>query len=638
MNCASLSPQGCVLQPESTYASTGGGKSDRGSPKLRRGASVWRLLPDPLRGIGGRLLVRVLIFSSVITLLLTLAQLYLDYRSDVQAIDQKMSEIDSSYRQSLSEGLWEMDGRQLQLQVEGILRLPNIHYVELRETTDQAAPLVVTAGSHQPNPPERHELKIYYSKGDARQLIGILAVEATYDEIYRQLLNTAATIMVAQAIKTFMVSFFILLTVHRLVTRHITAIGTSLRGYDLRGSQEPLRLQRRPSGPSDELDFLVGAFNQMWTGLQQAYDDLQLQVGLLQRLPVSAWTLKPDGTPDFVNQVWLEFAGQTLDFARSHPEAWMTAIHPDDRAMAVKSFWEGVHSGQDFAMETRSLRARDGAYRWHLQQAVVLRDPEGKLLRFVGTTTDIDDLKRAEEALRQAQGDLARINRVTTMGELAASLAHEVTQPITGALTNATVCLRGLDRDQPDYDQLRTAVNRMVRDAQRAADILKRIRSQFERGSLDREVLDLNEINRGTVALLRDQAARYKISVRTELATDLPQIAGDRVQLQQVAMNLIVNSIEAMKNVDGVREIVVKSQRVDNHILVSVSDTGPGFPQDLAEQIFDPFFTTKPDGTGMGLRVARSIIESHGGRMWAIGSHGRGATFHLSLPFAISGQ
>ncbi|WP_352668400.1 ATP-binding protein [Mesorhizobium sp. M0166] len=177
----------------------------------------------------------------------------------------------------------------------------------------------------------------------------------------------------------------------------------------------------------------------------------------------------------------------------------------------------------------------------------------------------------------------------------------------------------------------------MVRDAQRAAEILRRIRSQFERGNLDREVLDVNEINRGTVALLRDQAARYNISVRTELATDLPQIAGDRVQLQQVAMNLIVNSIEAMKNFEGIREVVVKSQRVENDILVSVSDTGPGFPQELAEQIFDPFFTTKPDGTGMGLRVARSIIESHGGRMWAIGSHGNGATFHLSLPAAISG-
>ena len=133
------------------------------------------------------------------------------------------------------------------------------------------------------------------------------------------------------------------------------------------------------------------------------YTDLQLQVGLLQHLPVSAWTLKPDGTPDFVNQVWLEFAGQTPDFVKSHPEAWMTAVHPEDRERAAKSFWDGVHSGEDFAFETRSLRAQDGTYRWHLQQAVVLRNAEGTVLKFVGTTTDIDDQKRTEEALRQAE-------------------------------------------------------------------------------------------------------------------------------------------------------------------------------------------------------------------------------------------
>ena len=186
--------------------------------------------------------------------------------------------------------------------------------------------------------------------------------------------------------------------------------------------------------------------SRLYDELQQADAELQLQVGLLQQLPVSAWTLKPDGTPDFVNQVWLEFAGQTLDFVRSHPEAWMTAVHPEDREMAAKSFWEGVHSGQGFAFETRSLRAQDGTYRWHLQQAVVLRDSEGKVLKFVGTTTDIDDQKRTEEALRQAQGDLAHINRVTTMGELAASLAHEISQPISGAMTNANVGLRALGK------------------------------------------------------------------------------------------------------------------------------------------------------------------------------------------------
>ena len=369
------------------------------------------------------------------------------------------------------------------------------------------------------------------------------------------------------------------------------------------------------------------------------YTDLQLQVGLLQHLPVSAWTLSPEGTPDFVNQGWLKFSGQTLDFVRSHPEAWMTAVHPEDRETAAKTFWEGVNSGRSFAIETRSLRAQDGTYRWHLQQAVVLHDSEGKVLKFVGTTTDIDDQKRAEEALRQAQGDLARINRATTMGELTASLAHEVSQPISGVITNANVSLRKLGRDSPDLHEVREAVARIVRDGQRAAKILGRIRSQFQKTSLDRETLDLNEIIPETLVLLRDEAARHNISIRTELAADLPEVDGDRVQLQQVAMNLIVNSIEAMKDVDGVRELVIKSQRAENgQILVSVSDTGIGFPSQLADQIFDPFFTTKAHGTGMGLRISRSIIESHGGRMWAVSTSGRGSVFHMNLPAAVPGQ
>jgi signal transduction histidine kinase len=266
---------------------------------------------------------------------------------------------------------------------------------------------------------------------------------------------------------------------------------------------------------------------------------------------------------------------------------------------------------------------------------VVLRDAEGKTLKFVGTTTDIDDQKRVEEALRQARDDLARINRVTTMGELAASLVHEVSQPISGAMTNANTCLRKLGSDELDLDGVRTAIARIARDAQRAAEIIARIRSQFKRGAMQREVIDVNEINRETVALLRSEAGRYDISVRTELADDVPHVVGDRVQLQQVAMNLIINSIEATKDVDGIREIVIKSRRAENdQILVSVSDTGIGFSPQLAEQIFEPFFTTKPHGTGMGLRISRSIIEFHGGSLWAVGNPGRGATFHLNLPAA----
>jgi PAS domain S-box-containing protein len=267
----------------------------------------------------------------------------------------------------------------------------------------------------------------------------------------------------------------------------------------------------------------------------------------------------------------------------------------------------------------------------------LLETEDGTLVS--GAVRDVTERMRAEEALRQAQDDLARINRVTTMGELTASLAHEISQPISGAMTNANVGLRKLGGDNPDLDEVREVFAKIVRDAKRATEIIGRIRSQFEKGVPNQESLNLNEIIPETIALLRDQAMRQNISIRTELAADLPQIVGDRVQLQQVAMNLILNSIEAMKDVDDTRELVIKSERAENkQILVSFADTGIGLSPQMAEQIFEPFFTTKPRGTGMGLRISRSIIESHGGRLWVVGSPGRGATFHLNLPAATQSQ
>ena len=795
------------------------------------------------------------------------------------------------------------------------------------------------------------------------------------------------------------------------ITEQITIGLTSVRAYE---QERHAELEREKLRASEER---LAETSRLYRELQRTDEELQLQVELLQQLPVSAWTLKPDGTPDFVNRVWLELSGQTLDFVRSYPEAWMTAVHPADREAVSRAFWVGIGSGQGFAMEARTLRARDLTYRWHLHQAVVLRDSEGKVLKFVGTTTDIDDLrlaearlregehesrmivdsipglvalmspggalevvnrqlleyfgqtfeelkgwgtndtihpedrprvidifsrsiaagtpyeiaqrykradgiyrwfqnrgypirdangdiarwcvlltdiddqKRAEEALkgrehdlkliidtiptlswcnrtdgsneflskswheytglppeeahgwgwqvtfhpedlpplmkrwgemlisgepgeiearlrrwdgayrwfliraepfrdesgtivrwygtstdiedrkrgeealreseqsfrlildgiaglvaimsatgeievvnrqvleyfgrtmeqlkgwstgnevhpddlsgvhaawvrsletmcvydvdhrlrrvdgvyrwfharglplcdpegrvlrwyvlltdihdrmeaeerlRQAQGDLARINRVTTMGELAASLSHEIKQPISGAITNVSTCLRKLGRDEPNLDEVRVAVTRIERDLHRTAEIVDRIRAQFEKGAASKQTLEVNEIIPETVALLRDEAVRHGILVRTELAADLPKIVGDRLQLQQVMMNLILNSIEAMKNVDGIREIIIQSQRAEKEqILVSFSDTGVGLPLQIVEKIFDPFFTTKPHGTGMGLRISRSIIESHGGRLWAVSPSGRGATFQFKLPAVMQNQ
>jgi C4-dicarboxylate-specific signal transduction histidine kinase len=245
----------------------------------------------------------------------------------------------------------------------------------------------------------------------------------------------------------------------------------------------------------------------------------------------------------------------------------------------------------------------------------------------------VTERKRAEETLRQAQADLAHVNRVTTMGELTATLAHEVKQPIAAAVTDARTLLRWLAGDTPDIERARAAAMRIAEDGRRATDIISRVRLLFTKSAPQREWVDMNELIREMVVLLRSEAMRHAISVRTALATDLPHVIGDRVQLQQVLLNLIMNSIDAMKTVEGTRDLAITSQRRDGEqLLVSVSDTGVGLPPQQADQIFKAFFTTKDHGIGMGLSISRSIVESHGGCLWAADHAPRGASFSLTLP------
>jgi PAS domain S-box-containing protein len=246
---------------------------------------------------------------------------------------------------------------------------------------------------------------------------------------------------------------------------------------------------------------------------------------------------------------------------------------------------------------------------------------------------DVTELTLASEALRQAQSDLAHASRMTTMGELTASLAHEVNQPITAAITGASTCVRWLTREVPDLQEAREAALGAVRSAKRAADIINRIRSISKKGESNRQLVDINEVVREIIALLDNEARRHSISILTDLNANLPMVMADSVQVQQVMMNLIMNSIDAMKDIDGAREIVVRSQTVDDQeLMISVSDTGVGLPPQQTNQIFDAFFTTKAHGIGMGLRISRSIVESHGGRLWASGNAPRGASFYFTLP------
>jgi signal transduction histidine kinase len=246
-------------------------------------------------------------------------------------------------------------------------------------------------------------------------------------------------------------------------------------------------------------------------------------------------------------------------------------------------------------------------------------------------------MARAErERLRQAQADLAHINRVTTMGELTASLAHEIKQPITAAMTDAKTCLRWLQRDYPDTEEAGEAASRMVKDVTRAADIINSISLLFKKDALQRDFLDVNELIGEMIVLLRSEANRYSLSIRTELAEDLPRVMADRVQLQQVFMNLMLNGIDAMKETGGGGELTIRSECDEGQLLISVSDTGVGLPPEREEQIFRAFFTTKDNGTGMGLPITRSIIESHGGRLWVTDSAEQGATFQFTLPAMLA--
>ncbi len=312
-------------------------------------------------------------------------------------------------------------------------------------------------------------------------------------------------------------------------------------------------------------------------------------------------------------------------------ELILQRTHPADAGLVQQITERASRDGKDFDYECR-LAMPDGSIKNVQLVAHVLRDTAGRI-EFVGALTDISERKRTEEALRQAQADLARVSRVTTMGELTASLAHEVNQPITAAVTDANACLRWLTRDAPDVEEARAAAARIVKDAMRAADIVSRIRLLFKKRTPPREWVDLNEVIREMVVLLRGEATRYSISVRTELAPNPPLVMGDRVLLQQVMMNLMMNGTDAMKAVDGTRELAITSRSADwEECLVSVSDTGVGLPAQQADQIFDAFFSTKPHGTGMGLTISRSIVESHGGRLWAGSNAPRGASFYFTLP------
>jgi len=312
-------------------------------------------------------------------------------------------------------------------------------------------------------------------------------------------------------------------------------------------------------------------------------------------------------------------------------------IHPEDRAIFNEAVEHAIREKSDFEVDFRTVLP-DGSTKYVRSVGHPVFNASSELVEFVGTGMDITERRQAEkerERLRQVQADLAHINRATTMGELTASLAHEINQPIAAAVTDARTCLRWLSREEPDLGEARESAERIVKAVTRAADIVSRLRQLFKKGAPQTDLVDVSEVIQEMVVLLRSEASRHSVSILTELSEDLPRVVADRVQLQQVLMNLMLNGIEAMQDTKSERQLTIRSLMAGRgQLLISVTDIGVGISPEQADQIFNAFFSTKAQGTGMGLSISRSIVESHGGRLWATSNSEYGATFSFTLPSA----
>ncbi len=370
----------------------------------------------------------------------------------------------------------------------------------------------------------------------------------------------------------------------------------------------------------------------LWAGYQMRVHQLREQEkkfrDALETMPALAFVADSKGNRTFFNRGWLEYTG--LSSEQASGSGWEKAIHPDDLKRVTERWRASQTTGQPLDYEARIRCGSDGVYRWFQTRARPLRDNRGKIVKWCAVANDIEDRKRSE----QLQADLTHASRVSTMGEMVASISHDLAQPIQITTAHAKASLRWLQRDPPDLTEVRKGTERIMEAGTLASEIIDRLRSLYKKSSPKRELVAINEVIGEMVPLLRGEANEYAVSIRTDLAADLPKIMADRVQLQQVLMNLILNGIEAMKDTGGV--LTMKSQLgEDGQIQISIHDTGDGLPLGKADQIFDAFFTTKPHGSGMGLSISKSIVEAHGGRIWATVNEGRGATLHFTLPAAV---
>jgi PAS domain S-box-containing protein len=384
----------------------------------------------------------------------------------------------------------------------------------------------------------------------------------------------------------------------------------------------------------DARDHLEQKVQERTAELEQSYANVkesERQLRLLtEAIPQQIWTCGPGGQVEHCNQHLLAFVGRSQEEMRG--EGYFSVIHPEDVELFRQSWDTAFRTGTKFEGEWR-IRGADGRYRWFLIRGTPHESSESQIARWYGTHIEIEERHRAEQALVATQAELAYLSRTLSMGELAAGIMHEINQPLTAVVTHAYACREWLGSRPANLEKAASTAERIVQESTRASAVVARLRALFRKEPPAREQLDINRVIQNMARLLRDEAIRRDVRIHTELVTGLPQIEADRVQIEQVLLNLAINGMDAMAGTDSCRELSIASSRHSaNEILVAVSDCGPGVSPEIATKIFEPFFSTKPNGIGVGLSISRSILEAHGGKLWTNPRQGGGAIFQFTIP------
>jgi len=352
---------------------------------------------------------------------------------------------------------------------------------------------------------------------------------------------------------------------------------------------------------------------------------------IIDTIPGFVWRSSTDGQVTYVNNRLCEYIGVPVDVLLGN--GWVEYVHPDDRATAIDNWMRAVATGALLENQFR-LRRADGVYRWFYVPGQLRRTSEGQPTQWYGLLVDIEDRKHAEEALRRTETQLARAAQTATVGELAASIAHEVNQPLSAVVATAHACLRWLSAEPPNLVMARQAAERIVRDGKDAGEVVRRVRALFKRAPLQMSPVHVVEIIDEVLNLLEREASKRRVAVTRDLAVGLPAVIADRVQIQHLLFNLIVNALDAMESVRDRPKVLRIASRHDDPdgVIVEIRDTGMGLTD--PDRAFEPFFSTKTNGMGMGLAICRSIVEAHHGKLWVAPSEGPGTTFCFRLPVA----